>query len=201
LLITPVGWAAACLHSAHSDGELTGVRRITERIRAMRRATTWAAAAVAAAGIGIGGAPPAAAGPAPASIESLYLLSLQVDHNVKLPTAQHEQLAVLMGYLVCKTKKLNAVVPDDALVYLVAADDTGLCSYVSVDPGAAAANAQARQDLANQVRNYGDSLLNGSNAAINQQILDGPPDFDHDGVADSVDNYPRDYNPGGYDPP
>src|SRR5690349_16173743 len=91
----------------------TGVRRITERTRAMtRRATTRAAAAVAAAkplrttgsvitlavaaaGIGLGGAPLAAAGPAPESLESRYLLSLELDHNVKLPTAQHKELAVL----------------------------------------------------------------------------------------------------------
>ena len=167
----------------------------------LRTTASVIAVALAAAGIGINGAPLAAADGAPASVEALYLLSLEVDHNVKLPTAQHEQLAVVMGYLVCKMKKLNAVVPDNGLVYLVAADDTGLCNYVSVDPAAAAANAQARQDLVDQAHNYGDSLLNGSNAAINQQILDGPPDFDSDGVADSVDNYPRDYNPGGYDPP
>ena len=99
----------------------------------LRTTASVIALAVATAGIGIGGAPLAAAGPAPNNVESLYLLSLEVDHNVKLPTAKHEELAVLMGYLVCKIKKLNGVVPDDGLVYLVAADDTGLCSCYRYD--------------------------------------------------------------------
>jgi len=153
-------------------------------------------AGILAACMAIAGAPTAAAGPAPSDLETVYVLDL-VRKGINLPTDKHKELAIQMGYLACKLDMMGGALPKGTDVYLETAFNDSLCNYVSVN--GEETEAQRRQDLANQVRDLGSSMNSSTSNGFTQGILSPTPgdlDGDGDGVANSVDNAPCDYNPG-----
>lgn len=157
---------------------------------AIARTAAAGLAATAAATLAFVGAPQAVAGPAPQFVESSYLVGLYGNNQ---PNAEAQQLALKLGYLVCALDLTGGAQPAGAAVYLNVAQSHGLCSYVSV--AGQPSQAQLREEFGRRAKQSLDLGLKQNDQAINERILQDPPDIDGDGIPNAVDSQPRYYNP------
>ena len=135
-------------------------------------------AAIGAAGVGLFGAPTAAAGPAPSSIESEYLQILD-ESGAHISGQDADELK--LGYLLCALSQQNELPPDGSAAYMTAARVSKLCYYVSTTDAPSGAEVEL---------GTGDEWQN--------PVIDdwNDTDNDDDNVSDADDYY--DDDPGAY---
>jgi hypothetical protein len=139
------------------------------------------AAAIGAVGLAILGAPTAAASPAPSSVESDYIDTLDAS-GMHIVGQDADELK--LGYLLCALSQQNEIPPANSAAYMTAARTSKLCYYVSSNGGPTGAQVQQGTDAWQQQQN-----APGIDAWTDT-------DNDNDGVSDADDDY--DSDPGSY---
>jgi hypothetical protein len=168
-------------------------------MNARRRWAGFIAAGACTAAVALGAAPTAAADQ---QFDEQWFLEEAPAWTLHITPGKERQV-IDLTYALCALDKLGVdpatVVKqgETARSMLGLAKVAGLCKYVSAD---GTMDSQAGEKARRQAEAITDAIINNTNTATNNRILQLPPDSDNDGVRDPADNCPHDYNPGGDTP-